>query len=42
VIIYLQLEDKIVLISIYSKTEKESLSDDELKELVEQHFKDEK
>ena len=38
VIIYLQLEDKIVLISIYSKTKKESLSDDELRELVEQHF----
>lgn len=38
VIIYAQLEDKIILISIYSKTEKETLSDEELRELVEQHF----
>lgn len=30
VIIYQQLEDKIVMISIYSKTEKENLSDEEL------------
>lgn len=31
VIIYQQIEDKIVLISIYSKTQKESLSDEELR-----------
>jgi hypothetical protein len=30
IIIYQQLEDQITLISIYSKTEKESLSDEEL------------
>lgn len=42
VIIYLQLEDTIVLISIYSKTEKESLSDDELRKFVEQYFTDKK
>lgn len=30
IIIYQQLEDKIVLISIFSKTNKENLSDDEL------------
>lgn len=30
IIIYKQVEDKIVLISIYSKTEKENLSDEEL------------
>lgn len=38
VIIYQQVEEKIILISIYSKTEKEALSDDELRELVQQHF----
>lgn len=37
-IIYAQLEDKIVLISIYSKIDKESLSDDELKELLAKCF----
>lgn len=30
IIIYQQFEDKIVMISIYSKTEKENLSDEEL------------
>ncbi|WP_367182069.1 type II toxin-antitoxin system RelE/ParE family toxin [Sulfurimonas sp.] len=30
IIIYQQLENKIVLISIFSKTDKENLSDDEL------------
>lgn len=34
VIIYKQIEDEIILLSIYSKTQKESLSDDELKEII--------
>ena len=34
VIIYQQIENKIVLISIYSKTEKENLSDEELSEII--------
>ncbi|MEA2050853.1 MAG: type II toxin-antitoxin system RelE/ParE family toxin [Campylobacterota bacterium] len=34
VIIYKQIEDEIVLLSIYSKTQKESLNDDELKEII--------
>lgn len=38
VIIYAQLKNKIILISIYSKTEKETLGDKELRELVEEHF----
>lgn len=38
VIIYKQLEEKIILISIYSKTDKEVLSDEELSELVNLHF----
>lgn len=39
VIIYQQIENKIVLISIYSKTEKENLSDDELSEIIKQYIK---
>lgn len=39
VIIYQQLEDKIVLISIYSKTEKENLSDEELSQIIKQYMK---
>ena len=39
VIIYQQIEDKIVLISIYSKTEKENLSDEELSEIIKQYIK---
>ena len=38
VIIYQQLEDKIVLISIYSKTEKENLSDEELSQIIKQYL----
>ncbi len=38
VIIYQQLEDKVILISIYSKTEKDSLSDSELQEIFQKHF----
>ena len=34
VIIYQQIENKIVLISIYSKTEKENLSDEELSAIL--------
>ena len=39
VIIYRQIENKIVLISIYSKTEKENLSDEELSEIIKQYIK---
>ena len=38
VIVYQQIEDKIVLISIYSKTEKENLSDEELGEIIKQYI----
>ncbi|MGM0519799.1 MAG: type II toxin-antitoxin system RelE/ParE family toxin [Campylobacterota bacterium] len=38
VIIYKQVEENIILISIYSKTDKETLSDEELTELVNLHF----
>lgn len=37
-IIYKQIEEKIVLISIYSKTDRETLTDEELSELVDLHF----
>ena len=40
VIIYKQIEEKIVLISIYSKTEKENLSDEELSNLLKIYMKD--
>ena len=39
VIIYQQIENKIVLISIYSKTEKENLSDEELSEIIKVYMK---
>ena len=39
VIIYQQIENKIVLISIYSKTDKENLSDEELSEIIKQYIK---
>jgi hypothetical protein len=39
VIIYQQIENKIVLISIYSKTEKENLTDEELSEIIKQYIK---
>lgn len=38
IIIYKKIEEKIVLISIYSKTQKEILSDDELKELLKRYL----
>lgn len=38
IIIYQQIEDKIVLISIYSKTDKETIGDDELRELLKDYF----
>jgi hypothetical protein len=34
VIIYKKIDDEIVLLSIYSKTHKESLSDEELKDIL--------
>ncbi len=37
IIIYQEIEDKIVLISIYSKSEKENISDDELKDILKQY-----
>ena len=39
VIIYQQIENKIVLISIYSKAEKENLSDEELSEIIKVYMK---
>ena len=38
VIIYQQIENKIVLISIYSKTEKENLSDEEIRKLLKEIY----
>lgn len=38
VIVYQQIEDKIVLISIYSKTEKENLTDEELSKLLKEIY----
>ena len=38
-IIYQRVEDKIVLVSIYSKTKKDSLSDEELRALLKEYFK---
>lgn len=37
-IIYKQIEERIILISIYSKTDKETLTGEELTELVDLHF----
>jgi hypothetical protein len=39
IIIYRQVEDKITLISIYSKTEKENLSDEELSDIIKKYMK---
>lgn len=39
IIIYKQIEERIVLISIYSKVEKESLTDDELRQILKLHLK---
>lgn len=38
VIIYQQIENKIVLVSIYSKTEKENLSDEELSVAIKKYI----
>lgn len=38
VIIYKKIEEKIVLISIYSKTQKENLTDEDLKDLLKQYM----
>ena len=38
IIIYQQIEDEIVLISIYSKTNKDTLSDDELKTILKEYM----
>ena len=39
IIIYKQVENKIILISIYSKTEKENLSDEELSDIIKRYTK---
>lgn len=39
IIIYKKIENKIILISIYSKTQKESLSDNELRELIKKYMR---
>jgi len=38
VIIYQQIENKLILISIYSKTEKENLTDTELNEFIKKYI----
>lgn len=38
IIIYKQIEEKMILISIYSKTTKENLSDEELSQLIKQYY----
>ncbi|MGB5791465.1 type II toxin-antitoxin system RelE/ParE family toxin [Poseidonibacter sp.] len=38
VIIYKQVENKMILISIYSKTEKENLSDSELSDIIKEYM----
>lgn len=40
IIIYLHVNDKIVLLSIYSKTQKETLSDDELRDVLKKYMAD--
>ena len=40
IIIYKKVEDKLILISIYSKTEKENLSDDELSDILKKHLQE--
>lgn len=39
IIIYQRVEDRLVLISIYSKTQKETLSDEELKAILNAYMK---
>ena len=41
IILYTKVEDEIVLLSIYSKTQKESLNDEELRVLLRAYFKKE-
>ncbi|WP_162984531.1 type II toxin-antitoxin system RelE/ParE family toxin [Poseidonibacter antarcticus] len=38
VIFYKQIEDRLILISIYSKTEKENLSDEELSNIIKKYM----
>lgn len=38
IIIYQKIEEKIVLVSIFSKTQKETLSDDELRTLLKEYY----
>ena len=38
IIIYKQIEERMILISIYSKTTKENLSDEELSQLIKQYY----
>lgn len=38
IIIYQKMEDKVVLISVYSKTQKETLSDEELKAILKEYM----
>ena len=38
IIIYKKIEDKIILISIYSKTQKETLTDVEIRELLKKYL----
>ena len=38
VIIYKQIEDRLILISIYSKTEKENLIDEELSNIIKRYM----
>ena len=39
VIIYYQVENSIVLISIYSKTQKDSISDEEIEDIIKNYLK---
>mgnify|MGYP001275793795 CR=1 FL=1 len=39
VIIYYQVEDNIVLISIYSKTQKDNISDEEIEDILKNYLK---
>jgi hypothetical protein len=39
VIIYYQVEDNIVLISIYSKTQKDNISDEDIEDILKNYLK---
>ncbi|MDX4057996.1 type II toxin-antitoxin system RelE/ParE family toxin [Aliarcobacter skirrowii] len=39
VIIYYQVENSIILISIYSKTQKDSISDEEIEDIIKNYLK---